>query len=805
VPPHSGRNSEPTEGRLQPKSDDLTARELGMPDNPTYEELRRRVEELEQALLEKRARGTAQPSKESSDKPLSGRMDAVFILDDGTPPRIVDCNPAAESMFGYSRDEILNKTTEGLHIDRTAFEGFQKRLHPEIRGQGFIHLDDLRMKRRDGTFFSTEHDVAPLLNKRGERTGWVSVIRNITHLKEVEATMLESVERYRLLAENVSDVIFTRDMNLRFTYISPSVEKLTGYTVEEAMALTMEESYTPQSIQLAVQAFSEELAMEKEPRSDPSRVRTMEMEGYRKDGSTMWTEAKMSFLRDPDGRAVGILGVSRDITERKQAERAMILSEERYRSLVEDMPALVCRFLPDGTLTFVNNSYCDYFGRKREDLIGRNFFQFIPAEERREVKDGFASPTKENPVVAYEHQVIGPDGIKRWQHRIDRALFDEAGDLKEYQCLGLDVTEGKQAEEALRESEKRYRQLFNHAPAGIYEVDFLKQRFVTVNDVMCKYAGYTEKEFLSMAPEDFLSHEGKIHYAQRVRKIMAGEDVPEAVEYEIMTKKGRKLWVAVNSNPVCENGKVKGATVVVHDITGRRKTEQMLRQSEERLRSLPAELIKAQERERRRISRELHDELGQSMAILMHRVRSIEKTLHPIQPQTENDIGGAVELIEEVIEKVRKISRDLHPALLDDLGFSPALRYLAENLTEECRISVSLDISDIDALISKEAARNIYRICQEALTNVMKHAGANHVRIKTRKENGSLSLFVEDNGKGFDPLEAGTRAGVQKGLGLTVMRERAYLIGGTLEISSRPEGGGTRISLTIPLEDSGAK
>ncbi len=137
--------------------------------------------------------------------------------------------------------------------------------------------------------------------------------------------MRKNTEHYRLLAENVSDVIFIRDMNLHFTYISPSVERLTGYSVEEAMALTMAEAYTPHSIKLAMEAFSEELSREKAEHSDPSRVRTIEMEGYRKDGTTIQTETKMRFLRDSNGHPIGILG---DLTAAcpvqavKQAEMA---------------------------------------------------------------------------------------------------------------------------------------------------------------------------------------------------------------------------------------------------------------------------------------------------------------------------------------------------------------------------------------------------------------------------------------------------------------------------------------------------
>lgn len=616
---------------------------------------------------------------------------------------------------------------------------------------------------------------------------------------ELEQAIRESRELYRLLAENVSDVIFVRDMDLRFTYISPSVEKLTGYSVEEAMALTMAESYTPQTIVRVMEAFSEELSREDEGQSDSFRARTLEMEGFRKDGSTVWTEAKMSFLRDSQGRPVGILGVSRDITERKHAERAMVAGEERYRSLVEDMPVLLFRLLPDGTLTFVNKSCCHYFARERETLVGENYFHFVPEEERRQMMERFGSLTREHPVVAYEHQVFGPDGTRRWQHRIDRALYDGAGDLMEYQCLGLDVSELKAANEALRESEKRYRQLFNCAPAGIYEVDFRERKFVAVNDVMCRYTGYSEGEFLSMDPEDILSGEGKILFGGRVKKMMTGEKVPEEVEYEIVTKSGGRLWVAVNTTPVYEHGKVKGATAVVHDVTERRKVARVLKESEGRLRRLSAELIKAQEKERKRISRELHDELGQSLAILKHRVRSIGKSFRAELRESEPRAEDAVKLIDEVIEKVRQIARDLNPSILDDLGLSPALRHLTETLMEECEIPVFLDIGDFDALVPKESAGNVYRICQEALTNIMKHAEASQTQIRMRREDDCLILSIEDDGKGFDLQEVRARDGATRGLGLAVMEERAYLMGAKLLLSSVPEGGGTKVVLTIPV------
>jgi PAS domain S-box-containing protein len=149
-------------------------------------------------------------------------------------------------------------------------------------------------------------------------------------LKQAEEELRQSEERYRLVAENVSDVLWIRDMNLAFTYISSSVEKLTGYRVEEAMALPMEKAYTPASIGTALKALEEELALEKDESSNPSRVRNLELEGYHKNGARIWAESKMTFLRDSTGRVSAILGVSRDITERRKGEA---LLQERQRQL----------------------------------------------------------------------------------------------------------------------------------------------------------------------------------------------------------------------------------------------------------------------------------------------------------------------------------------------------------------------------------------------------------------------------------------------------------------------------------------
>jgi PAS domain S-box-containing protein len=356
--------------------------------------------------------------------------------------------------------------------------------------------------------------------------------------------------------------------------------------------------------------------------------------------------------------------------------------------------------------------------------------------------------------------------------------------------------EWRLAQEALRQSEEKYRQLFNHAPAGIYEVDHEKQKFVAVNNVMCEYMGYTEKEFLSMDPFDILAEESKAVYAERVQKRLAGERTPETVEYRIKAKDGREFWVNLNRRFVYREGRIKGATVVVHDITQRKLAEETLRQSEERLRSLSSELIRAQENERIKISRELHDEWGQCLALLKHRIRSMRREFSHESLSAHRGCEEAMRLVDEIIEGIRRLSRDLSPSILEDLGLSSALRWLAGNFAEQYSIPTSLDVDDVDGLFSGEEQRNLYRLSQESLTNIGKHSNAGHVTFALKRDGNTVSLVVEDDGDGFDIAGVRGRSLSLRGLGLTVMEERAHILGAALEVKSAV-GGGTRILLTL--------
>jgi signal transduction histidine kinase len=220
-------------------------------------------------------------------------------------------------------------------------------------------------------------------------------------------------------------------------------------------------------------------------------------------------------------------------------------------------------------------------------------------------------------------------------------------------------------------------------------------------------------------------------------------------------------------------------------------------QKEQRLRILSSHLLTAQEKERRRISLELHDELGQSLTLLKLQLRSAEKKLGADQQALEADFKAVSDYIDRIIEDVRRLARDLSPSILEDLGFSAAIRSLFGDFARHSSVKVSMELDDVDGLLPRDTQIIVYRIFQEALTNIGKHADASHIAIAVRQDGNLVSFEIEDDGQGFDLDKTGGQSGTERSLGLTAMAERARMLGGELEISTQA-GKGTKIAVQIP-------
>jgi PAS domain S-box-containing protein len=352
------------------------------------------------------------------------------------------------------------------------------------------------------------------------------------------------------------------------------------------------------------------------------------------------------------------------------------------------------------------------------------------------------------------------------------------------------IAERKRVEAALRESEERYRELFENARDAMYVHD-LDGTYISVNHAAEELSGYSREEIVGHSFTEFIATE----HIKQVRNNFCGKIATRgqtSYEVDVIAKDGRRVPVEVSSRAIYENGVIVGVQGTARDITERK-------QAQDALQMFSRQLIEAQEEERRRIARELHDQIGQVLT-------AVKMNLHTVQRVCNGTDEGAhikdnIEAVDEALRLVRDLSVDLRPPLLDDLGLVTALRWYVDRYAKRTGIAaeVIVELKDPNERFSREVETACFRIAQEALTNVVRHARATDALVSLRKEDAILILSVKDDGIGFDHEALQRRAPRAATLGLLGMQERAHAAGGVLEIHSRVSKG-TEIRLELPLE-----
>jgi len=354
------------------------------------------------------------------------------------------------------------------------------------------------------------------------------------------------------------------------------------------------------------------------------------------------------------------------------------------------------------------------------------------------------------------------------------------------------ISERKRAEEALRESEERYRELFENARDAIYVHD-LEGNYISVNRAAETLSGYTREEILGRNFAEFVvgEHVQQVHECLFSKLEQSGET---SYEVEVIAKDGRRVPVEVSSRAIYENGEIVGIQGTARDITERKQAQDTLRMFSRRL-------IEAQEDERRRIARDLHDQIGQALT-------AVKMNLHTIQrlcatPESMPRIKDNIDAVDEALRLVRDLSVDLRPPLLDDLGLATALCWYVDRYAHRAGVTteVQIELPNRDERFSRDLETAFFRIAQEALTNVVRHARASHVSLQLTRTKTGLEMVVQDDGVGFDPAALRKRAPRAATLGLLGMQERAHAAGGEIDIDSKISRG-TTIRFTVPLEDT---
>ncbi len=481
-------------------------------------------------------------------------------------------------------------------------------------------------------------------------------------------------------------------------------------------------------------------------------------------------------------------------------------SEERYRAIVEDQTEMICRSLQDTTLTFVNDSYARYFGKAPSELLGLRFLDFLPEQDANVMREFLESLTGENPVGTAEHRVIGMDGAERWNQWTDRAIFDEAGKLIEYQSVGRDITERKKAEAALQRSEELNRAVLASLRDKIAVLD-RKGNIIAVNEGWTEFAESNRASGVGVGANYIdvcRSAAGEEPFAQRTLEgiclVLDGREDIYREEYPCDTPEGVK-WFVLSVTPL---RLPEGGAVVSHiDITERKHAEAALMTSREELRGsrdevrrLAGKLIALQEEERSRVAAELHDGIGQSLAIIGNRVK---RCLDEVGDRADirEQLEEMTEAVTAAINEVREIAHGLRPYELDRLGLKNAVESMIEQVRDSSGIVISADLDEVGGLLDERSETSIYRVVQEALHNVIEHSGARTARVSMKTAHGVLRVVITDNGEGFD-----NRSNVARnGFGISGIKERARMLGGNIDVRSG-RGRGTTVELKIDLQNA---
>ena len=353
------------------------------------------------------------------------------------------------------------------------------------------------------------------------------------------------------------------------------------------------------------------------------------------------------------------------------------------------------------------------------------------------------------------------------------------------------IDERNRVEAALRQSEERYRELFENARDAMYVHD-LAGTYTSINHAAEKLSGYSRDEIIGHSFSEFVAAEHIKQVRERFCNKLAkrGETT---YEVEVIAKDGRRVPVEVSSRAIYENGVIVGVQGTARDITERKLAQDALQM-------FSRQLIEAQEDERRRIARELHDQIGQVLTAVKMNLHAVRRVCHT--KEAGGPIKDNIEAVDEALRLVRDLSVDLRPPLLDDLGLVTALHWYVDRYARRTEVSaeVLIEVKDPNVRFSREIETACFRIAQEALTNIARHARANRVALRLRKKHNLLILTIKDDGIGFDPKALRRRAPRLTTLGLLGMQERANAAGGILEINSAISRG-TEIRLELPLKN----
>jgi PAS domain S-box-containing protein len=718
----------------------------------------------------------------------------VATLDAGA--RITFISPSVKTILGYDENELLDQSFLGL-------------VHPDDRKMATEHVAqviadpaltdriELRLRRGSGSWAWIEVIGRSLLEE--EALGALIVtLRDITARREQQKALRETEERFRLLVQGVRNyAIMFLDPDGRIVSWNEGAERITGYQESEIVGQTLERFYTPQDLEddRPRKHLEAALAM--------GRLTTQGLR-VRKDGTKYWSEISLTPLFDDQGRHRGFAKITRDITERKATEERLSRSESML-SRAQEL-AHIGNWEWDigtGDVTWSDELYRIY-GSEPESYRPsyQGYLERIHPEERAGAEAAIRRTMETGEPFAADRRILRPDGSLRWMHATGYLARDAQGRPARMFGTCQDITESKRMENALQIQTELYLSMLN-AESELGEGILLAEGDTIVyhNRALASLFGSE-----SVPPRSlrllFAQGDSPAHGDFLENLEARGERTLPPSRGEMTVRRRDGTWAHIGYIVSSVAGPDRPRTFAVfRDETERRQALEVLETSREQLRRFSSEIERAREEVSARIAREIHDELGQQltgMKLDLAWLRGHLKDLPEAPDALQRKVQDIADLVDTTVEQVRRIASELRPGVLDDLGLSAALEWQAGEFEVRTGIRCRLICDPHVESLPQDHATAMFRIFQEALTNVARHAGASSVDVSLSIEDRQLRLVVADDGRGIEEEELRSRTS----LGLLGMRERAHLLGGETIIRPR-NGSGTVVDVTLPLPTNG--
>jgi PAS domain S-box-containing protein len=698
---------------------------------------------------------------------------AIFLLDPGG--RVMSWNAGAERIKGYLTREIIGRHFSAFYPPEERAAGTPELLLRRAEREGRAGHEGWRL-RKDGSRFWADTVITALRGPRGELQGFAKVTRDMTarqRERENEALLAATFERTGL-------GIVLIDLSGRYAQANPQFQRMVGYGAEELSRMTLGDLTHPDDAEESWRILHDLVQGRRSHAEYEKRY-------LRRNGQVIWVRNSATRLPDADGRLRCVVATVEDITERHRADEALRESEARLQAFTSHSPAVM--FLKDreGRYRFVNARFLQRFGVQREDVIGRTDEQLFQSAHARAAAASDAEVLQGGVPIEFEETSQAAGGV-RYSAVSKFPVFDGAGAVIGVGGVVSDITERRKVEQALREQRTLLAEAQSLAGLGCWEWDPASGR-VNWSDELYRIYG-VERGAFEPSLEGYLE---RVHPGDRDR---IARLVAEAVrdqrqggftfEERIVRPDGEVRQLRSHGEAMRDEAgrtvKVVGACL---DITEHKAAEAQLR-------ALSRRLVEAEETERRRIARELHDQVGQNLSALNINLDIVMGSLQ--DPALRRRMEDSLKLVDGTLQSIETVMAELRPPLLDEYGLGAAIGWYAEEYAQRTGIQVSVDKSrDPGRGLRPEAAVALFRIAQEALNNVAKHANARLVRIGLWLEGDEMNLFIADDGSGFDAAQ-----GSRGRWGMTTMRERAEAAGGRFLIDSVP-GRGTTVRAAVPL------